>query len=279
MAGGLVVEADQNFETRCLVEVSKTGEGTSAVKLDLPSGAEKFVHAFLYPLFDGKPDFDRGQQVAVLADRVETKGLDLSVRAETLTLTSRTTLCRHIEFTSQDGVVVSSSTRQCTKVESEEEMRAGEEVWGKEAAGEQQALTAKLLAGSVRRVDGYRLNLRLDACRLLDHILHALQVDFVVVAAHSLAASLQIKARKLNGVVPVIIGLHFVDVIFGFPARAKNQGVAIATICWLPIHGDSPSIGIFITTNFISIINCITARCCFCAHLVRQFFANIFIKV
>ena len=76
MAGGLVVEADQNFETRCLVEVSKTGEGTSAVKLDLPSGAEKFVHAFLYPLVDGKPDFDRAQQVAVLADRVETKGLE-----------------------------------------------------------------------------------------------------------------------------------------------------------------------------------------------------------
>ena len=76
MAGGLVVEAYQNFETRCLVEVSKTGEGTSAVKLDLPSGAEKFVHAFLYPLVDGKPDFDRAQQVAVLADRVETKGLE-----------------------------------------------------------------------------------------------------------------------------------------------------------------------------------------------------------
>ena len=71
MAGGLGVEADQNFETRCLVEVSKTGEGTSAVKLDLPSGAEKFVHAFLYPLVDGKPDFDRAQQVAVLADRVD----------------------------------------------------------------------------------------------------------------------------------------------------------------------------------------------------------------
>ena len=76
MAGGLVVEADQNFETRCLVEVSRTGEGTSAVKLDLPPGAEKFVHAFLYPLVDGKPDFDRAQQVAVLADRVETMGLE-----------------------------------------------------------------------------------------------------------------------------------------------------------------------------------------------------------
>ena len=59
--------------------------------------------------------------------RVETKGLDGSVRVETLTLASRTTLSRHTEFTTRDGDVVSSSTKQCTKVESEEEMRAGEE--------------------------------------------------------------------------------------------------------------------------------------------------------
>jgi hypothetical protein len=76
MAGGLVVETDPAFETRCLIEVSSGGEGASAVKLDLPEGAETFVHAFMYPLIDGKPDFDRAQAVTLEADRVETTGLE-----------------------------------------------------------------------------------------------------------------------------------------------------------------------------------------------------------
>jgi len=75
-AAGLVVEADPSFETRCLVESAKDGEGPGAVQLELPRGAEKFVHAFLYPLVEGYPDFDRAQPVAVQSDSVETDGIE-----------------------------------------------------------------------------------------------------------------------------------------------------------------------------------------------------------
>ena len=73
-ASGLVVEADPAFEARCLMEVTKDGEGTDAVRLDLPADAEKFVHAFLYPLVDGQPVLERAESVPVQADRVETQG-------------------------------------------------------------------------------------------------------------------------------------------------------------------------------------------------------------
>lgn len=75
-AGGLVVEADPSFETRCLIESAKDGEGPGAVRLELPRGAEKFAHAFLYPLVEGRPDFDRAQPVAVQKDLVEVNGLE-----------------------------------------------------------------------------------------------------------------------------------------------------------------------------------------------------------
>lgn len=76
LASGLVVEADPSFETRCLIEAVKDGEGPAAVKLELPRGAEKFVHAFLYPLVEGRPDFDRAQAVAVQDGVVETEGIE-----------------------------------------------------------------------------------------------------------------------------------------------------------------------------------------------------------
>jgi hypothetical protein len=79
-AGGLVVEADPALEARCLMEVTKDGEGTGAVSLQLPAGAEKFVHAFLYPLVDGRPVLDRAEWVPVQPDRVEAAGREGSWR-------------------------------------------------------------------------------------------------------------------------------------------------------------------------------------------------------
>jgi len=73
-ASGLVVEADPAFEARCLMEVTKDGQGTGAVRLDLPADAEKFIHAFLYPLVDGQPVWERAESVPVQADRVEARG-------------------------------------------------------------------------------------------------------------------------------------------------------------------------------------------------------------
>ena len=76
LASGRVVEADPAFETRCLIETVKDGEGTGPVKVDLPDGAEKFVSAFLYPLVEGRPDLDRAQAVAVQDSVVETDGVE-----------------------------------------------------------------------------------------------------------------------------------------------------------------------------------------------------------
>ncbi len=76
MAGGLVVAADPAFEARCLIEVFKDGTGTDKVRLDRPERAEKFVHAFIYPLIDGRPALDRGRSIEVRDDHVESEGLD-----------------------------------------------------------------------------------------------------------------------------------------------------------------------------------------------------------
>ena len=76
LASGRVVEADPAFETRGLFEVFQDGKGAGPVRIDLPRGAEKFVHAFLYPLEDGRPVLEKGTAVPVQADRVETNGLE-----------------------------------------------------------------------------------------------------------------------------------------------------------------------------------------------------------
>lgn len=73
-ASGLVVAADPALEARCLVEVTKDGDGTGAIRLNLPPDAEKFVHAFLYPLVDGRPVWERAEAVPVQANRVESQG-------------------------------------------------------------------------------------------------------------------------------------------------------------------------------------------------------------
>jgi hypothetical protein len=76
MAGGVVVAADPALEARGLAQVVRDGAGPGAVRLDLPAGAEKFVHAFLYPLANGKPVLEEGKPVAVQAGYVETEGLE-----------------------------------------------------------------------------------------------------------------------------------------------------------------------------------------------------------
>ena len=80
MAGGRVVEADPAFENRALREVSKDGNGPGPVRIDLPPQAEKFAHAFLYPLVEGVPVLEKGTVVPVQADRVESNGLEGSWR-------------------------------------------------------------------------------------------------------------------------------------------------------------------------------------------------------
>lgn len=75
MAGGLVVAADPAFEVRCLAEVAVNGEGPGPVILDLPEGAEMFLHASIYPLVDGQAVLEQGQPVSVNPGRVEATGL------------------------------------------------------------------------------------------------------------------------------------------------------------------------------------------------------------
>ncbi|MFZ9875400.1 MAG: hypothetical protein ACO3E8_08540, partial [Candidatus Methylacidiphilales bacterium] len=76
MAGGRIVEADPALENRSLRQVTKEGNGPGPVRLDLPKGAEKFIHAFLYPLKDGRPVLEQGTAVPIQANRIETNGLD-----------------------------------------------------------------------------------------------------------------------------------------------------------------------------------------------------------
>lgn len=76
MAGGLVVEAHPQAESRCLVAVCREGAGPGPAHLDLPATAERFVHGFIYPLVDGRPALDRGRPAAVGGQRIDAEGLD-----------------------------------------------------------------------------------------------------------------------------------------------------------------------------------------------------------
>ena len=75
MAGGRVVEANPAHESRCLIQVSTNGTGPVPFQVTLPADAEKFVHAFLYPVADGEPVLDFGQAVAVQNHLVTGTGL------------------------------------------------------------------------------------------------------------------------------------------------------------------------------------------------------------
>ena len=76
LAGGLVVEAHPEAESRCLVEVTREGTGPGPAHLDLPATAERFVHGFLYPLVDDRPALDRSRPAAVSDQRIEAEGLE-----------------------------------------------------------------------------------------------------------------------------------------------------------------------------------------------------------
>ncbi|MCX6971848.1 MAG: hypothetical protein NTV93_17065 [Verrucomicrobia bacterium] len=74
-AGGLVVAADPKFELRVLAQLSQRGNGPQPVRIDLPPGAEKFVRATLYPIKDGRLDYDAGIDVPVQGDSIQATGL------------------------------------------------------------------------------------------------------------------------------------------------------------------------------------------------------------
>ena len=79
-AGGNVVTENPAYESRSLMSVVQTGEGTMPVRLELPKdipNVEKFVYAVLYPLNAfGKADIEKGHAIPVLDDRVETMGMN-----------------------------------------------------------------------------------------------------------------------------------------------------------------------------------------------------------
>lgn len=76
MAGGRVVAHDPALEVRSLSMASIRGNGATPAVLELPAGAERFVHALLHPLVNGEPDLGRGRAVPVSPGRVATTGLD-----------------------------------------------------------------------------------------------------------------------------------------------------------------------------------------------------------
>ena len=74
-AGGLVVAANPAFELRVLTPVIRRGQGQETIRMDLPSSAEKFVSAMIYPEKDGQPVYAAGVPVAVSEKHVEATGL------------------------------------------------------------------------------------------------------------------------------------------------------------------------------------------------------------
>ena len=63
-AKGLVVEGHPEYEARGLVRISKTGSGTDAVTMQLPSGL-KFIRANISKIIDGEIDLSTAVQVPI----------------------------------------------------------------------------------------------------------------------------------------------------------------------------------------------------------------------
>lgn len=76
MAGGLVVEKDPAFEARGLSELRLEGNGLAESALSLPENMERFIHAVVYPIKNGRPNLDKGQPAKVMDAVVRTQGLD-----------------------------------------------------------------------------------------------------------------------------------------------------------------------------------------------------------
>jgi hypothetical protein len=74
-AGGLVVAANPAYELRVLTPVIHRGQGPEKISIALPSSAEKFVSAMIYPEKDAQPVYRAGGPVTVSNKRVEATGL------------------------------------------------------------------------------------------------------------------------------------------------------------------------------------------------------------
>jgi hypothetical protein len=74
-AGGLVAASNPAFELRVLTPVIQRGEGQATIRMHLPSAAEKFVSAMIYPEKDGQLVYAAGVPVTVSEKHVETTGL------------------------------------------------------------------------------------------------------------------------------------------------------------------------------------------------------------
>ena len=74
-AGGLVVAANPAYELRVLMPVIRGGQGPEEISVDLPSSAEKFTSAMIYPEHDGQPVYAAGVPATVSDERVEAIGL------------------------------------------------------------------------------------------------------------------------------------------------------------------------------------------------------------
>ena len=74
-AGGLVVAANPAHELRVLMPVIHRGQGPERISIALPSSAEKFVSAMIYPEKDGQPVHAAGGPVTLSDTHVEATGL------------------------------------------------------------------------------------------------------------------------------------------------------------------------------------------------------------
>lgn len=74
-AGGLVVAANPAHELRVLTPVIQRGQGSENISIDLPSTADKFVSAMLYPEEDGQPVYAAGVPATVSDKHVAATGL------------------------------------------------------------------------------------------------------------------------------------------------------------------------------------------------------------
>jgi autotransporter-associated beta strand protein len=95
MAGGRVVEANPAHEARCLVEVKLDGRGrANPFTLFLPTGAEKFVYAYLYPRdSSNQPVLSSNQVVPVQTNLVTGTGIrgNWTLRAYALRINDEST--------------------------------------------------------------------------------------------------------------------------------------------------------------------------------------------
>ncbi len=75
MAGGLVVEADPAHEVRGLMQVTLAGEGSTEILVELPPGAETFVHAAIHSSEGGEMNPISVRPLQIIGNRIEDTGI------------------------------------------------------------------------------------------------------------------------------------------------------------------------------------------------------------